>query len=169
MSPHELVTDMWRTGPPPATGQRQRYPGRFWFNFKKHYPVDGLRVLHMFSGSLDWGTTTDIRPESGATIIAPYDALPIPDETYDMVIADPPYNRGFASQWITHDRNLPIPKRILHEAARVTKRGGIIAILHIILIPAYKTAHVRRIGLHAILCGENNAIRLLNVFRRVDA
>ena len=169
MSSDELVTDMWRTGPPPRSGQFQRYPGRFWFNFKKHYPLNGLRVLHMFSGSLDWGDTTDIRPESGATIIAPYDRLPIADASYDLVVADPPYNRGFASEWTTHSKDLPRPKTILHEAARVTKKGGIIAILHIILIPAYKTAHVRRIGLHAILCGENNAVRLLNVFRRVEA
>ena len=144
----------------------QRYPGRFWFNFKKHYPIDGLKVLHMFSGSLDWGDTTDIRPESGAKIVAAYDKLPIADGTYDMVVADPPYNMGFSNQWTTHDRDLPVPKRILHEAARVTKKGGIIAILHIILIPAYKTAHVRRVGLHAILCGENNSVRLLNVFRK---
>ena len=43
----------------------------------------------MFSGSMDWGDTTDIRPESGAQIIAPYNNLPIADNTYDYVIADP--------------------------------------------------------------------------------
>ena len=166
MTSDNLTIDMWRTGPPPATGQRQRYPGRFWFNFKRVYPVDGLNVLHMFSGSMDWGVTTDIRPETGADIIAPYDSLPIKDGTFDMVIADPPYNHGFASEWTTHSKDLPIPKRILLEAARVTKEGGLIAILHIIWIPAYKVAGVKGIGRHGILCGPNNAIRLLNVFRK---
>lgn len=158
---------MWRSGPPPATGQRQRYPGRFWFNFKKQYPVDDKKILHMFSGSMDWGDTTDFNPESNAQIIAPYDSLPIADNTYDMVIADPPYNKGFSSEWTKHAPSLPKPKRILLEAARVTKVGGIIAILHVIVIPAYKVANVERIGLHGILCGPNNAIRVLNVFRKV--
>ena len=169
----ELVMDMWRTGPPPAKGQFQRYPGRFWYNFKKYYPIPEM-VLHMFSGSMDWGDTTDIRPETGAKIVAPYDELPIPDETYDMVIADPPYNKGFSNEWTTHAKHLPKPKRILIEAARVTKPGGIIAILHIISIPQYpKTFQelgrtgVTCIGRHGILCGSNNAIRLLNVFRKL--
>jgi len=162
----ELVLDVWKTGPPPATGQRQQYPSRFWYNFKQHYQVDGLKVLHMFSGSMDWGDTTDIRAETGAKIVAPYDKLPIPDATYDLVVADPPYNSGFANQWTTQRKDLPQPKKILLEAARVTKPGGLIAIMHIILIPAYKAARVKRVAIHAILAGENNAIRCLNVFQK---
>jgi SAM-dependent methyltransferase len=120
----------------------------------------------MFSGSLDWGDTTDIRKETGADIVAPYDDLPIPDNSYDLVIADPPYNMGFASRWTEHDKDLPKPKHILLEAARVAKPGGLIAILHVIVVPAYKVANVERIGLHGILAGPNNAIRVLNVFRK---
>jgi hypothetical protein len=162
-----IKTDMWLCGPPPAKGQRQRYPSRFWYNFKKYYPIEGKKVLHMFSGSMDWGDTTDMRAETGAQIVSPYDHLPISNGIYDMVIADPPYTCGFANEWIKHPSDLPKPKRILLEASRVTKTGGIIAILHVIVIPAYKDAWVERIGLHGILCGPNNAIRVLNVFRRL--
>lgn len=160
-----VIMNIWKTGPPPATGHKQQYPGRFWLNFKKHYNIENKKILHMFSGSMDWGDTTDIRPESGAQIIAPYNNLPIADNTYDYVIADPPYNKGFALEW---KHGSPKPKWILQEASRVTKNGGIIAILHIIVIPAYKVANVERIGLHGILCGPNNAIRVLNVFRKVN-
>ena len=161
-----IVTDMWRCGPPPAKGQYQRYPSRFWFYFKKQYPIEDKKILHMFSGSLDWADTTDIRADTGASIVAPYNNLPIENNTYDLVVADPPYNKGFASEWTTHDDNLPKPKHILLEAARVTKPGGLIAILHIIIIPAYKIAGVERVALHGILTGPNNAIRVLNVFRK---
>ena len=171
----EVVMSIWPCGPPPAKGQRQRYPSRFWYNFKKHYPIDPdiERILHMFSGSMDWGDTTDLRAETGADIVAPYDNLPIEDDTYDKVVADPPYTCGFANEWITHPKDLPKPKKILLEAARVTKPGGLIAILHVIVIPAYKhevpkCSLTERIGLHGILCGPNNAIRVLNVFRKVD-
>ncbi len=156
----------WPCGSPPSSGQRQRYPGRFLYFLKKYYPSDGKRVLHMFSGSMpaEWGDTTDIREETGAMIVAPYDKLPLLNGTYDMVIADPPYANHYANEW--HE-DLPKPKRILHEAARVTKPGGLILLLHIIIVPAYKTAHVRRVALHPILTGPNNAIRVLNVFQRI--
>lgn len=161
-----FTTNMWKTGPPPATGQFQRYPSRFWYYFEREYPVKDKKILHMFSGSMEWGDTTDIRSETDPTFVAPYNDLPIEDNTYDLVVADPPYNKGFASEWTTHDKDLPKPKHILIEAARVTKPGGIIAILHVIVIPAYKVANVARIALHGILAGPNNAIRVLNVFRK---
>ena len=168
----DFMRDTWATGPPPATGQFQRYPSRFWYNLKKIYEIPE-EVLHMFSGSMDWGDTTDIRPETGAKFVAPYDKLPIKDNTYDLVIADPPYNYGFSNEWITHKKDLPKPKHILIEAARVTKPGGLIAILHVITIPQYIKAFekldrigVKRIALHGILTGTNNAIRQLNVFRK---
>jgi len=153
----------WLCGPPPARGQKQRYPSRFIFNLKKTYPYENKKVLSMFSGSSSIGDTTDIREETRADIIAPYDNLPIDDNTYDMVIADPPYNCGFAKEW---EAGLPKPKRILKEASRVVKGGGLILILHIIVIPAYKDCNVERVALHPILCGPNNAIRVLNVFRK---
>lgn len=174
----ELILDIWKTGPPPKSGQRQRYPGRFWINFARAYPKyityhkggrvtinEGIKVLHMFSGSVEWGDTTDVRAESKAKIIAPYDNLPIPDNTYDVVIGDPPYADFFAGEW---KRDLPIPKRILIEAARVTKPEGIIAILHIIKIRAWKEANVKWIGGHGILCGDNNTVRFLNVFKKMN-
>ena len=165
----EFVKDTWATGPPPATGQFQRYPGRFWYNFLRTYSLDQTedKVLHMFSGSMDWGDTTDLRAETGATFVGPYDDLPIEDNVYDFVIADPPYTMGFANEWITHKKDLPKPKRILLEAARVTKPNGIIAIMHVILIPAYKVANVKRTAIHNILVGPNNAFRGLNVYRKL--
>ena len=58
-----LVLDVWKTGPPPRSGQRQQYPSRFFINFAKAYPEfityhkggkvtvnEGKKVLQMFSG-----------------------------------------------------------------------------------------------------------------------
>jgi len=166
-----MDTTTWLCGPPPAEGQRQRYPSRFWPNWKRTYGPIPAKTLHMFSGSLgpEWGDTTDLRAETGAKFIGPYDALPIEADSYDLVVADPPYSAGFGNEWTTHREGLPKPKRILHEASRVAKPGAIIAILHIIIIPAYKTAGVRRSALHPILTGPNNAIRVLNVFHKQGA
>ena len=159
-----MDTTTWLCGPPPATGQWQRYPGRFDYNLRRVYPeLAEPTVLHMFSGSSWMGTTTDYRAETGADIVAPYDQIPCPDGSFSGVLADPPYADHWQGQW---HGDLPKPGRILREAARLTRVGGLIAILHIIIIPAYKDANVERIALHPILTGPNNAIRVLNVFRK---
>ena len=159
-----MDTTTWRCGSPPNTGQRQRYPGRFLVNVRRTYPVmvsDG--VLHMFSGACGFGTSTDIRPETGADVVAPYDAIPLSDASFDAVLADPPYASHYAGEW---HADLPKPKRILLEAARLVKPGGLIGILHVIIVPAYAVADVDRIAIHPVLTGPNNAIRAFNVFRK---
>lgn len=162
-----INTATWLCGPPPATGQFQRFPSRFLYNLKKEYNIEDKKILQMFSGSSNLGDTTDIRKESNADIIAKYDALPIKNETYDIVIADPPYTIGFSQEWVSNMKNIPKPKRILKEASRIVKKNGLIMILHIIVIPAYKEFNVERIALHPILCGPNNSIRVLNVFKKI--
>ena len=126
----------------------------------------GLVTYRPYMTVNSWGDTTDIRLESGATFIADYDKLPIQDNTYDLTIADPSYADFFSKQWSQDTKDHPIPKRILIEAARVTKPDGLIAILHIILIRPWKEANVKCIARHPVFAGENNVIRCLNVFRK---
>lgn len=160
-----IDTNTWLCGPPSAKGQRQHYPGRFLYNLKRHYPMAGVG-LEMFSGASSFATvTTDIRAETGADHIGPYDKLPWVSQ-FDWVLADPPYTMGFANEWVTLKKDVPKPKWVLREAAKAVRPLGLIFILHVIVIPAYKELKVERIALHPILCGPNNAIRVLNVFRK---
>jgi|GEM_PF-6623935 len=159
-----LDTTTWLCGPPPAHGQRQRYPSRFLYNLERFYPTAGKRLLHLFAGASDLGDTVDARPETGAKFVAPFDAVPVEPGSYDMVLADPPYTVGFAQRWESALVDVPRPKAILRAAARYLRPGGLALILHVIVIPAYKELEVRRLALHPILCGPNNAIRVLNVF-----
>ncbi len=161
-----IDTTTWRCGSPPNTGQRQRYPGRFLYNVRQTYPeMVWIDALQMFSGASDFGVTTDIRPETGAQIVAPFDAIPCADGSFGAVLADPPYADHWQGEW---HGDLPKPKHILREAARLTRPGGLIGILHIIVIPAYRDMDVKRIALHPVLAGPNNAIRVFNVFRRLS-
>jgi hypothetical protein len=117
----------------------------------------------MFAGSCEFGVSTDFRAETGADIIAPFDAIPMPDGCFGAVLADPPYADHWQGQW---HGNLPKPKHILREATRLVRPGGFIGILHIIVIPAYTEFGVQRVGLHPVLAGPNNAVRVFNVFRK---
>lgn len=160
-----MDTTTWLCGPPSAYGQYQQYPSRFLFNIRKTYPqLLTENTLHMFSGAVDLGVTTDFREETHADIVAPFDKIPRPDNSFDAVLADPPYADHWQGQW---HGDLPKPKHILKEATRLVKVGGLIGILHIIIIPAYKELNVERVALHPVLTGPNNAIRVFNVFRKV--
>ena len=159
-----MNTLTWRCGSPPNTGQRQRYPGRFMYYLKKNYPqIFKKDTLQMFSGSSDFGITTDIRKETGADYICPFNKIPLPDQSCSNVLADPPYANYFQDEW---GGDLPKPKHILKEAARLVKPDGFILILHIIIIPAYKEFSIYRTAMHPVLCGPNNVIRVSNVFRK---
>ena len=96
--------------------------------------------------------------------MAPFDAIPRAAGSFNNVIADPPYADHYANQWHS---DLPKPKAILREASRLCRVGGLIGLLHIIIVPAYKACGVERIGLHPIFTGPNNAMRVFNVFRRI--
>ena len=158
-----IDTTTWRCGGPSNRGQFQQYPGRFLFNLRKTYPeMMADDALQMFSGASDFGVTTDYREETGADIIAPFDAIPRPDGSFSAVIADPPYADHWQGQW---HGGLPKPKHILREAVRLVRPGGLVGILHIIVIPAYAEFGVTRVALHPVLAGPNNAIRVFNVFR----
>ena len=160
-----IDTTTWLCGSPPASGQYQRYPGRFLYNVRRTYPeLMGPLILHMFAGSSQTGVTLDFRPETQADFVAAFDRMPEEwNGTFAGALADPPYADHWQGQW---HGDLPKPKHILREAARLVRPGGLIAILHIIVIPAYKEYGVERIALHPVLAGPNNAIRVLNVFRR---
>ena len=165
MTTSKIDTTTWLCGPPAKEGQFQRFPGRFIYNVKKNYPsMVSPTALHMFSGGSKLGVTTDMRKETGADIVAPFNAIPRDDGSFDSVLADPPYADHWQGQW---HGELPKPKHILREAARLCAPGGLIGILHIIIVPAYRDFGVQRIALHPILTGPNNAIRVFNVFRRL--
>jgi hypothetical protein len=72
------------------------YPAGYLRRIKALFP-DKRRVLHLFSGKVDLdvfpGDTVDIDPELAPTYLDDAQALVnVPLETYDLVLADPPYS-----------------------------------------------------------------------------
>ena len=81
-----------------------------------------------------------------------------------MIIADPSYNALYAKEWKV---DLPKPKHIIEKAEKLLKKGGILLLFHIIVTPTYrKKTGFERVGLHPVLCGLGNAIRVVNVLRK---
>ena len=144
-------------------GQGQMFPQRFVSQLNKYYPTEGKKVLWMFCGSVrpsKDNDTCDIRKETKATYVCSFKDIP-EKKKYDMIIADPPYNAFYAEEW---SADLPKPKHIIEKAVKLLKPGGILLLFHIIVTPTYrKKTNFERIGLHPVLCGLGNAIRVVNV------
>jgi len=120
--------------------------------------------LHLFSGSTKYGVSVDRNVNANPTVVADFNHLPFYPNTFDAVLADPPYADHWQKQW---GGDLPQPKQILRAASRVVRRGGLIGILHIIVIPCYKEFNIERVAIHPILCGPNNVLRAFNVYRKL--
>lgn len=163
-----ISTETYRCGSPSrAKGRKQALPTRFWKYFSRDYVKDSSTLLHLFSGDLagaEYGTTVDVDPDSPANYH--YNCLNLPQEwenKFSVIFADPPYNAGFGTEWPT---DFPRPTHILKEMARVCKPNGIIAMLHILVMPPPKDC--RRVAIHPVLAGPYNAIRVLNVYGKIE-
>ena len=129
--------------------------------------TDPAKVLHLCSGSMRVGVRVDIRPETHPTVVADCRQTPFRDETFDWILADPPYAEDYAENLYGTGRHYPKPGQILAEAARLLRPGGRIGILHFI-VPLVRKP-MRLLGVIGITTGAGYAIRAWSVFERAKA
>ena len=172
MAKSEVNMRVWLCTNPLRSGQSQAFPQRFISQLNKDYPLENTKVLWMFGGGVKKNKeylklnrnddTNDIREESRCNIVCSFADIP-EKKKYDIIIADPPYNALYADEW---KADLPKPKHIIEKSARLLKKDGILILFHIVVTPTYlKSTGFKRIGLHPVLCGLNNAIRVVNVLK----
>lgn len=119
---------------------------------------ENSNILHLFCGKSKIGDTCDIIPfVNPKHNIDCCDKLPFEDESYDYVIADPPYDLGIKNITDTFKPYSWIP-----EAIRVLKTGGYLVILDSL---NYKTVHpLRKTHLIGVDTGPNLRARWLIIF-----
>lgn len=116
-----ISTIVW-TLPRPA---KSRYKGAFPLYFEQNlvqllgYPD---RILHPFGGMAEIGTRVDLNPTLEPDVIADAHALPFEDESFDLVILDPPYSDEEARE--LYDTPKLRPGVYTREAVRVLAPGG---------------------------------------------
>jgi hypothetical protein len=123
--------------------KRNKYKGGFplWFEEKLltlygfDYKTSDLKdkVLHMFAGMSKFGFRVDIKPEVEPDLIADCHNLPISDNTYDMVICDPPYSDELSKE--LYGTGKIKYKQYISEAVRIVKPGGFVASYHWAMTP----------------------------------
>lgn len=148
--------DYWRDG---------GYPSNFLpYAYETMGVRDPSKVLHMFSGGVRVGVTVDIRPECKPTIVADALHIPLPDESFDFIMADPPYARSYAEHLYGTGKNYPRPSNILREASRLLRPGGRFGILHYV-VPKARFG-LSQEGVWGVYIGPDFAIRAWTVYSK---
>ncbi len=141
------------------------YPIRF---LETAYPTLGVtdptKVLHLCSGSVRIGVTVDIRPEMKPDIVADCRNVPLPDESFDWIMADPPYSEDYATNLYGTGKDYPKPGQIIKEASRLLRPGGRVGLLHF-QVPMHRPP-LRMVGVWGISTGPGYAIRAWTVFEK---
>ena len=127
--------------------------------------TDPHRVLHVCSGSMRIGTRVDIRPETNPTVVADALALPFGDNSFEWVMADPPYNREYAQNLYGTSECYPDPHRLVNECLRVLLPGGKMGFMHHIIPKFHKPGKILKV--YAISQGPGYNIRAWSVFTKV--
>lgn len=114
------------------------YPGGFPQHFEskliKLLMLNGnAKILHPFGGKAEYGVRVDLDPGTNPDYVADAHALPFENDSFDLVICDPPYTGDLAKKIY----NSPGPK--FHtwskEAVRVCREFGYICLYHWLMMP----------------------------------
>ena len=144
------------------------YPKTFLAHaFRTLGVTDPSNVLHLCSGSLLGGVRVDIRPEKNPDIVADCRNVPLPDESFDWIMSDPPYSKEWAKNLYGTEDNYPEPGAILKEATRILRVGGRVGLLHFQVPMSRKP--LKLVGVWGITTGAGYAIRAWSVFEKIAA
>lgn len=141
------------------------YPAGYLRRVKALFP-DKQKVLHLFSGKVDLavmpGDTVDIDPALSPTFVDDAHTLElVPVESYDLVLADPPYSIEDADHYASAmvKRNV-----VMHALQRLPANAHVVWLDQV--LPMYaKKAFVLEAAI-GMLKSTNHRFRMITVFRR---
>lgn len=128
--------------------------------------VDPAKVLHLCSGSMLSGVRVDVRPERSPDIVADCRNVPLPDASFDVILADPPYSEDYAANLYGTAEHYPKPGEIMVEACRLLRPDGMVGLLHFQVPMIRKPLSI--VAVYGITTGSGYAIRAWTLCRKMD-
>jgi hypothetical protein len=126
---------------------------------------DCHNIMHLFSGTINDGTTYDIDAKLNPTIRD--DVLHIKNhsdiiEKMDLIMADPPYEKSDFDRYNCKSFNKP---HVLRDLASTMKTGAFLTWLDT-RVPIYSKESWLVLGHICIIVSTNNRIRCLSIFQK---
>ena len=142
------------------------YPAGYLRRIKALFP-DKSRPLHLFSGRVDLktfpGDTVDINPDLGPTYVDDAQSLErVPLESYDLVLADPPYSVEDAE----HYQTTMIKRNTVMRALQRVASGTHVVWLDQVL-PMYRKDVFALDAAIGMVKSTNHRFRVVVIFRRL--
>ncbi len=160
----KIPTEVWVLPRP----RPDAYVGSFPLHFeKKLWRLLGKpeKVLHPFGGLAEIGDSVDLNATTTPTWVGDaHDLHWIENNTYDLVILDPPYSDE-ESEWLYGTPALK-PGRYTAEAVRVCRPGGYVAVYHI--RQPSRPAGTRLVHRIVVLTRTGHQARICFVFQKDD-
>lgn len=147
------------------------YPPNYLRRILALFPdVDRSRILHLFAGFVepdDWTRVDLVLRTTSARRFLKADVQKISryfrKRQFDLFLADPPYTPKDAEKYETP---MPNAKAVLHEVAKIAKRGSFLVWLSTSL-PMYTKREWDFVGAIGIVRSTNHRYRIAAIFRRV--
>jgi hypothetical protein len=149
------------------TGYYGGYPAGYLRRIRALFP-DKQRVLHLFSGKVDLsalpGDTVDINPNLNPTYVDDAQTLQsVPLESYDLILADPPYSVEDAERYQT----TMVKRNTVMRALQRAPAGAHIVWLDQVL-PMYRKDIFAIGGVIGMVKSTNHRFRVVMVFERLS-
>ena len=142
------------------------YPAGYLKRVKAMFP-DKSKALHVFSGRVDqsaWpGDTVDLNPDMEPTYLDDAQKLEsVPLETYDIILADPPYSVEDSE----HYQPTMVKRNKVMRALSGVRQGTHVVWLDQVL-PMYRKDTWKIVGVIGMVKSTNHRFRVVTIFERI--
>lgn len=164
---HGWIYGLWYCG---TSWQKAIYYGQYPSTFVKRvlamFPTSEYRMLHLCCGRchIEGAVNVDRIHLPEVDIVAEAEALPFDDDSFDVVLIDPPYSQADAEKYGAP--KLLSSKKVMAECQRVLRRGGWLLWLDL-RYPSFSRKKWRLAGLIGVVTGFMRATRVLSMFENL--